>query len=187
MELNMANFSKAFLKTVFSCVLFTSAIVVTGTAAHAVDATSFLKGLDGAFRGRGKAIYANGKKTVNVSCQIANQLSSDGNDLKITGVCATTQGKAKVKGRLKLSGSKFSGAFFSPSATMKLTKSYGVVKGDALTMTSFFIDNSSGALTRIKQVVQKTNAGFSSSISTYDNASKKYKTSGTIKFKKKKK
>lgn len=182
----MTYFSKTFLRTVFSCVLFVSAIFATGTSAYAVDAASFLKGLDGSFRGRGKAIYANGKKSVNVSCQIANSLSSNGNDLKITGVCATTQGKAKVKGKLSLSGSKFSGTFFSPSATMKLTKSYGVVKGDALTMTSFFVDNRSGLLTRIQQVVQKTSSGFSSSISTYDNASKKYKTSGTIKFKKKK-
>lgn len=182
----MAYFSNAFLKTVFSCVLLISAVFATGTSAHATDAASFLKGLDGSFRGRGKATYANGKKTVNVSCQIANHLSTDGSDLKITGVCATTQGKANVKGRLKLLGSKFSGAFFSPSVTMKLTKSYGVVKGNALTMTSFFVDDRSGQLTRIKQVVQKTNAGFSSSISTYDNASKKFRTSGTIKFKKKK-
>lgn len=178
---------KVFLKTVFSCVLFTSAILATGTLTHANDATSFLKGLDGSFRGRGKAIYAKGKKTVNVSCQISNHLSSDGTDLKITGVCATTQGKAKVKGRLKLAGTKISGAFFSPSATMKLTKSFGMVKGNALTVTSFFVDSRTGILTRIKQIVKKSGNGFSSSISTYDNASKKFLPSGSIKFKKKKK
>lgn len=183
----MDCFSKNILKTVFSCVLFVSLNLAPGMSVFAADAASFLKGLDGSFRGRGKAIYADGRKSVNVSCQIANHLSADGNDLKITGVCATTQGKAKVKGRLKISGQKFSGAFFSPSVNMKLTKSYGVVKGDALTMTSFFVDDRSGMLTRIKQVVKRTGSGFSSSISTYDNASKTYKASGTIKFKKKKK
>ncbi|MBL4890530.1 MAG: hypothetical protein JKX91_01630 [Rhizobiaceae bacterium] len=182
----MTFFSKTFLKIVLSSVLFASVNFATGTLVYAADAASFLKGLDGSFRGRGKATYADGKKSVNVSCQIANRLSSDGNDLTISGVCATTQGKAKVNGQLKLSDSKFSGTFFSPSATMKLTKSYGVMTGDALTMTSFFVDNSSGTLTRIKQVVQRTATGFSASISTYDNASKKYRTSGIIKFKKKK-
>lgn len=186
MELNMTYFSNVFLKTAFSFVLLTSAIFATGTSAYASDAASFLKGLDGSYRGRGKAIYAKGKKTVNVSCQIANHISDDGNSLKITGVCATTQGKAKVKGQLKLAGSKFSGAFFSPSTTMKLTKSFGAVKGDALTMTSFFLDSRTGLLTRIRQVVKKSGAGFSSSISTYDNAEKKYQPSGSIKFKKKK-
>lgn len=186
MELNMNYFSNVLLKAVFLCVLFSSAVFATNTPVHAADAASFLKGLDGSFRGRGKATYAKGKKWVNVSCQIANKLSSDGNKLKITGVCATTQGKAKVKGHLHLSGSKFTGTFFSPSVTLKLTKSFGMVKGNALTMTSYFTDSRDESLTRVRQVVKRTAKGFNSYISTYDYASKKYVQSGLIKFKKKK-
>ncbi|MFK5979131.1 MAG: hypothetical protein QM488_09620 [Rhizobiaceae bacterium] len=182
----MTYLSNAVLKTVFSCVLFVSVAFAPDTSVYAADAASFLKGLDGSFRGRGKASYAKGKKKVNVSCQISNKLSADGNKLEVTGVCATTQGKANVKGQLILAGTKISGAFFSPSANMNLTKSFGEIKGNVLTVTSYFVSDQSGMLTRIKQVVQRTAKGFSSSISTYDNASKTYRQSGLIKFKKKK-
>lgn len=157
-----------------------------GNVAHAADVSAFLQGLDGKFRGRGKATYAGGKKTVKVSCQIANKVSADKSKLKISGVCATTQGKASVKGELRFRGSKVSGAFFSPGVRMKLTKSSGSIKGNQLVIVSYFIDTGSGALTRIKQIVKRGKGGFSSRVLTYDNASKKYKQSGSIKFKKRK-
>jgi len=182
----MQYFSKA-LSVCYLTLLATSVFIISPhNSAHAADAATFLKGLDGSYRGRGKAFFMDGKKAVNVSCRIANEVSADGSSLKVTGVCATTQGKANVNGELQVKGKKITGAFFSPSANMKLTKSHGEVKGRELIVISYFVDSQSGALTQIKQIVQKNGRGFSSHILTYDNASKKYQQSGTIKFKKKK-
>lgn len=181
--------NSSFVKSFGLRLLFASAMIVasisTSIPAHASDATQFFQGLDGSYRGRGKAHFNDGKKSFIVSCQIANKVSANGNKLKISGVCATTQGKAPVRGELNLKGASVSGAFFSPSANMKLTKSWGQVVKNKLTVTSFFIDEQSGALTRIKQIVLKIKGGFTSSISTYNNITKKFQNSGTIKFVKK--
>ncbi len=48
--------------------------------------------------------------------------------------------------------------------------------------TSFF-DEQLGSLTKIMQVIKVSSGGFNANLSTYDNKTKKYKTSGNISFK----
>jgi hypothetical protein len=156
--------------------------LVAGTVAPAFadPASDFLKGLEGSWRGRGSALLPGRDKPERVTCQVKNDYQGDA--LVVNGECASTQGKAAVSGRLSHAGEKVSGSFLNalPGATM--TKSTGALSGGNLVVSSSFVENATGNLTRTRQVIRKGGSGFKADFFTYDNASGSFQPSGSITF-----
>jgi hypothetical protein len=148
--------------------------------AFADPASDFLKGLEGSWRGRGSAILPGREKAERVTCQLTNAFQGDA--LVVNGQCASTQGKANVSGRLSHAGEKVSGSFINALPGAKMTKSTGALSGGNLVVSSSFIENATGDLTRTRQVIRKGGSGFKAEFFTFDNASGAYEPTGSITF-----
>jgi len=152
----------------------------TGVPARADTASDFLKGLEGSWRGRGSAILPGREKAERITCQVTNDFQ--GEALVVKGECASTQGKAAVSGRLSHAGDKVSGSFIDAVQGAKMTTSAGSLSGGNLVVSSSFVENATGNLTRTRQVIRKGGSGFKADFFTYDNASGAYQPSGSITF-----
>ena len=149
----------------------------------AADATSeFMKSLAGKYSGKGVAIIT-GSKSEKVACRIENSFDEGENRLSLEGKCASTKGKGDVSGSIAAEGKNISGTFLAPNKNMKVTQSSGRIQGDELVLFTSLYDDKAGQLTRIQQVIEKTSSGIAASFFTYDNATKKYEKSGSIKLK----
>ena len=159
-----------------------STAIVADIQPAKADAKAFFGTLEGKFKGRGKAVPQGGTKPVSISCRVSNTYSAGSGQLKISGNCASTQGKAKVSGALKHNGNRVSGSFISPFADMRLTSSSGSYSGGKLDVVSNFVEKGSGKLQRMRQIVKKAGNGFRTDFYTFDSATKKYKAAGSIIF-----
>lgn len=152
----------------------------TSVPAFADPASDFLKGLEGSWRGRGSAILPGREKAERITCQVTNDFQGDA--LVVNGECASTQGKSPVSGRLSHAGEKVSGSFINALQGARMTKSSGALSGGNLVVSSSFVENATGNLTRTRQVIRKGGSGFKADFFTYDNASGSYQPAGSITF-----
>ena len=167
----------------FFCLLLASAM--TPVDVFAGEAEDFLQMLDGKFRGRGKVVFQNMTGEQPVSCRIENSYDEAQKVLSVTGNCASTQGKTVVKGQLEIVEGKIAGSFISPNAKSEITQSNGEIRGDELIVSTSFVNNDSGNLSRIRQIVvlpTEDGTGFMSKFQSYDNASKEYQDTGWVEF-----
>lgn len=146
------------------------------------DAGTFLKSLEGGWRGSGVARIPGRETEERISCRVTNAYSDSSNELSINGSCATTQFKSSVQGKLSHSGNDVTGALMGSFDGSRMTKSTGTVSGNKLVVSANFVDNATGALWRSRQVVRKTGKGFSADFYTFENSKGKYVKSGTIRF-----
>ncbi len=160
-----------------------AALCFATSTAFADAASEFLASLDGKFRGRGMATLEFSDEEQRVSCRIENKFDQSSSELKISGECASTQGKTTVRGKLSVKDGEITGSFISPFPNSELTTSNGVLKDGSLVVSATFVDNDTGNLRRFRQIVstEKEN-GFSSSFQSYDNASKLFKEAGSMEF-----
>lgn len=164
------------VSAIVSCVLNTNAFA---------DETpkTFLEGLKGEFRGRGEAVVELSNQKVRLSCKLANNVSSNSTVLDISGVCATTQGKANVNGKLQVVGNKVEGSFISPFKDSEITQSSSQYNNGKLVLSTSFVNKTTGNLSRMRQIVESApQGGFNSTFQKYDNASGAYKNTGFVKF-----
>lgn len=173
--------SKTLKKTIS---LITSYLVLTVSTAYAADTPAgFLEKLNGEFRGRGEALIEISNSQERVSCKLDNNLNKEANILDITGVCATTQGKAQVDGKLQVKDGKVVGSFISPFKDSEITQSSSNYDGKKLVLSTSFVNKSTGNLSRMRQIVESNSkGGFNSTFQKYDNASKAYKNTGFVSF-----
>lgn len=148
--------------------------------AHAADGASFLKELEGSWRGRGSAWLPGRKAPERVTCQVTNRY--DGGSLVVDGECASTQGKTKVSGKLTSSGNSVSGALLNAFEGATITKSTGSIEGERLVVSSNFVNDATNQLTRTRQVVKLGSGGFTAEFFTYDNGTGKFEPAGDISF-----
>lgn len=157
--------------------------VVQPLNASAETASDFLKSIEGDFSGRGKAKLI-GKQLDTIACKISNSYAAD--KLVVTGNCASTKGKGKVNGEIRLGDGKLSGTFVSPRPNVEITQSSGVFNDGRLILSASMMDNQVGRLSRVRQIISRSEEGIEAEFFLYDNASKSYKPSGSMKLKKKK-
>lgn len=160
-----------------------SSILLMGNVNAEENAENFLESLNGEFRGRGEAILELSNRQERVSCKLDNTFNSENKVLEIAGVCATTQGKAEVEGKLSMVNGKVVGSFLSPFKNSKITKETSNYDDGKLVISTAFVSNDTGNLTRMRQiVVNDEKGGFNSTFQKFDNASGAYKDTGYVEF-----
>jgi hypothetical protein len=146
--------------------------------------------LDGKFRGSGNSITGSDGKKYRVSCQLTNNYSKSSGKtrsgkLKMTGKCASSQGKSSVRGTISHSGNTITGSYISLRSNVKMIKSLGKADNKSLKISSTFINEANGKRIKIRQILRLTGSGFKANFYTFDNERKKYKSAGAINFKRK--
>lgn len=143
----------------------------------------FLQGLNGEFRGRGEAVIEISNTQERVSCKLDNNFNAEQKTLSIVGVCATTQGKAQVDGKLSLVNGKVVGSFLSPFKNSEITQETSSYNDGKLTISTSFVNKDTGNLSRMRQiVVSNSSGGFNSTFQKFDNAADGYKDTGYVEF-----
>jgi hypothetical protein len=146
------------------------------------DPGSFLKSLEGEWRGSGLYRFEGRQTDERISCRVTNTYDAAAQRLDLSGDCATAQIKNSVKGYLKEDGDEVSGALLGTLDGSRMTKSTGSVKGNQLVVLANFVDNATGTLYRSQQVVRRTGKGFEADFYWYDNRLGKFAKTGSIKF-----
>jgi len=144
--------------------------------------SDFLKSIVGDYSGRGKAKVI-GAKLDTIACKINNAFDTD--KLVITGDCASTKGKGKVNGEIRFVEDELSGTFVSPRPNVEITQSSGVFNDGKLILSASMLDNKVGGLTRVRQVISRSEDGLDAEFFQYDNSSKTYEPAGSMKLKRK--
>jgi len=178
----MTRIESKKLKKVLGLTVISSIFIVS--YAHADEtAKTFLEKLDGSFRGRGEAVIELSNRQERISCKVDNQLNSEDFTLQISGVCATTQGKASVKGKLEIIDGKVIGSFISPFKDSEITQSSSNYENGKLVLLTSLINKNTGNLSRMRQIVERgEGGGFNSTFQKFDNASGDYKNTGYVEF-----
>ena len=162
------------------------ALVMTGplapAPAHADAAGVFLKSLQGSWRGRGTALIPGRPSAERITCRVNNSYQAASLALKVDGNCATTQAKSAVRGQLVHKGAAVTGSLMNAIEGSTMTQSTGKVSGNKLTVSSSFVDDRTGQLTRSRQIIVKTAGGFQADFFLYDNAKAKYEHAGQVVF-----
>ncbi|MGI9350317.1 MAG: hypothetical protein ACR2O3_02040 [Rhizobiaceae bacterium] len=165
-------------------VLFAMLSVVMPGNAFATDtALEFVQQLEGKFRGKGEAVIPISQKVERVGCSVLNTFQVDTQTLVIHGKCATTQGKSNVKGSLQVTDDGVAGSFLSPFADSTITQSSSVFQEGRLIVSTSIVNNSTGNLSRLRQIISKNEeGGFTAVFQKFENASDTYHDSGTVVF-----
>jgi hypothetical protein len=159
------------------------ASVALGMPASSIaGASSFLKSLEGNWRGTGFYRFEGRQTDEKLICRVTNTYNATNQRLDVTGDCATAQLKSSLSGYLMEDGDKISGALMGTLDGSRLTKSTGSIKGNQLVVLANFVDNATGTLYRSQQVVRRTGKGFEADFYWFDNKLGKFAKSGTIKF-----
>lgn len=146
-------------------------------------AEKFLETLNGEFRGRGEAIIELSNNQERVSCKLNNAFDAEQKVLSIQGVCATTQGKASVEGKLTMVDGKVVGSFLSPFKNSEITQETSDYDDGKLILSTSFVNKDTGNLSRMRQiVVSGEEGGFNSTFQKFDNAAGDYKDTGYVEF-----
>lgn len=158
------------------------AFVVPAQAAAADAAGDFLRAMAGNFRGKGSAKLFGRTDPESIACKLVATFDPGEKALRISGDCASTQGKSAVKGKLSYSGNSVTGSLIGEVDGATITKSVGTVKGGLLVVTTNFVDNATGNLTRTRQVIQLSDSGFIAQFFTYNNANARFEPAGDLAF-----
>lgn len=170
------------MKNITSFTLLAS-LFLSNTSFAADSPEKFLEGLNGQFRGRGEAVIELSNRQERVSCKLENAFNSQQQILKIAGVCATTQGKANVDGKLSMVNGKVVGSFLSPFKNSEITQEASDYNNGKLIISTSFVNKNTGNLSRMRQiVVSNPQGGFNSTFQKFDNATGGYKDTGYVEF-----
>ena len=115
-------------------------------------------------------------------CQVENRFDAAAKALVVSGNCASTQAKSTVSGRLSYSGSSVTGALIDSFEGATVTKSVGTVSDGQLVVTTNFVDNATGNLTRTRQVIRLRDEGFEAQFFIYSNARAAFEPNGSMDF-----
>ncbi|MEM9278701.1 MAG: hypothetical protein AAGA76_09010 [Pseudomonadota bacterium] len=172
------------IERIFILAVFFAAL--PGVALAGDSAQEFLQKLEGNFRGKGEAVIPVSQKVERVSCSVSNTFNAESNTLSIQGKCATTQGKSKVEGSLQVKDEKVEGSFLSPFSNSTITQSASDYHEGRLILSTSIVDNSSGNLSRLRQIISMTeDGGFVADFQKFENSSQSYKDRGSVVFQKK--
>ena len=151
--------------------------------AEGISPAEFLGSLSGEFQGKGEALMSVTQEKVRIQCKLENTYDTAKQQLYLSGKCATTQGKRKIDGTLTIVEDSIKGSFLSPSSDSEITKTSSVFKDGQLVTYISVVNKTSGALTRIRQIlsVQDENR-FKSRFQRFDNASDQYHDTGVVTF-----
>lgn len=170
------------LKKIITLSLF-ACVFMSGNSIAGDSPEKFLEALNGEFRGRGEAVIELSNRQERVSCKLENAFNSEQQVLNIVGVCATTQGKAKVDGKLSMVDGKVVGSFLSPFKNSDKTQETSNYDDGKLTISTSFVNKDTGSLSRMRQiVVSNPDGGFNSTFQKFDNAAGGYKDTGYVEF-----
>ena len=163
---------------VVSMMLFASPANASG-----LSPAEFLGSLSGVFQGKGEALISVTQETVRIQCKLDNSFDKAAEKLSISGICATTQGKRKIDGTLSVVEASIKGSFLSPSSDSEITKTSSVFENGQLVTYISVVNKTSGALTRIRQILSVGDKNsFTSRFQRFDNASDEYHDTGVVTF-----
>lgn len=157
--------------------------LTTVQTARAETATDFLSSLEGSYSGRGEATVIGDKKS-KVSCKISNVFEESQSSLVVSGECASTRGKGKISGSIVASGGNLRGNFLSPRKGMEVTQSSGSYSDGTMQLSSSMVDQEVGRLTKVRQIITRTETGIAAAFFVFDNATQTYEPSGNITLRK---
>jgi len=164
---------------VTACMIFCTSSAFSQSAGAA---ESFLASLSGDYRGRGQVVLPFKSDREPVSCRVSNNYNAGSKALQVKGNCATAQGRNNVSGKLSVKDRSVVGNFLSPFSSSQITKSSSSFSGGRLVVSTSLVNKNTGNLTRVRQIVTRSRSGFISTFQRYDNASKAYKNTGTVRF-----
>lgn len=153
------------------------------TPAMANEASQFLASLEGEYAGRGEAQLL-GESADRIACRINNSFDASVNTLSLSGECASTKGKDAVQGRIVANGSGINGSFVSPRDSVEVTQSSGSYNNGEMILSASFFDKRVQKLTKVRQIVSRTDSGITAQFMTFDNKSGSYQPTGQINLKK---
>ena len=170
------------MKKITILILLAFNLVAPGTSAEETP-EKFLEALNGEFRGRGEAIIDISDRQERVSCKLDNAFDDEQKVLNISGVCATTQGKAEVAGKLSMINGEVVGSFLSPFKNSEITQEASNYVQGKLILSTSFVHKETGNLSRMRQiVVSDPEGGFNSTFQKFDNSLGDYKDTGYVEF-----
>ena len=148
------------------------------------DLSAFLASLDGSYKGKGKAKISPAAEPQKIVCRVMNSFMDETATLHLVGNCASTQGKVKIDAEFSVVDGKFQGSFLAPIANSKVTKSDGVLVDGSLVVSTSYVNNGSGSLTRVRQIISPDEeGGFHATFLQFDNAAGDYLETGSVEFK----
>lgn len=152
------------------------------STAYSDTAGDFIKSLAGKYSGKGTAEVIPGKRD-RVSCKITNSFSSETTQLAMDGLCASVRGKGNVSGSIEIINGEIKGSFINGNSDIVVTQSSGQMSGAKLVLSSSLMDQKVGKLSRMRQIISKTDTGFVTDFYVFDNKSGKYEPSGSLTLK----
>ncbi|MGI9399649.1 MAG: hypothetical protein ACR2O0_00210 [Rhizobiaceae bacterium] len=176
------DFFRALMKRTILATTILALSVISVPSLAIADAGSFLKSLEGEWRGRGLYRFEGRNTDERLNCRVTNTYNEAAERLSLKGDCATAQFKNSIQGQLAKDGNNVSGAMMGTLDGSRMTKSMGSIKGNQLVVQAYFVDNATGTLYRSQQIIRKTGKGFEADFYWYDNKLGKFTKSGNVKF-----
>ena len=160
-------------------ILALAALMPVG-AAHA-DAISFLKGLEGNWRGGGTLRGGRGNRATRVRCTMRNNFAANLRRLTLGGRCASAQGTRPVRGALTASrnGRRVSGSAFRSVPGARVVSTSTSFRGNRLTISSRLVDRQ-GRNVRTRATISGGGRSYRVSVSANDGSG--WKSAGSLSF-----
>ena len=172
----------AIIRRICLPVAVIASFLIAMPAFAVADAGSFLKSLEGEWRGSGLYRFEGRKDHERLNCRVTNIYDNSVQQLSMKGDCATAQFKNSIQGLIKKNGNNITGAMMGTLDGSRMTKSTGSFKGNQLVVQANFVDNATGTLYRSQQIIRRTGKGFEADFYWYDNKLGKFTKSGNVKF-----
>lgn len=173
----MVTFSQAVVGGLLASVLLFPSAALPGDAAH------YLRAMEGTWAGTGTLQISQASKNTKIRCKIVSTFDEDRRTLRNKGKCATTQRRTVVSGSISYNetGSKLSGAFINSFGDYKMTRSSGSIRGRTLTLSTTSIDETTGKVLYLRNVIRKMSAR-KYSVTLYQKIDGTYQKRGKMTF-----
>ena len=161
----------------FTALVF-GGVLASATPALAGPADNYISKLDGNWRGGGVLTTPDGKK-VKLRCATKNSLSDGQQRLSMNGRCASSQGKASLRGRLRTTddGAQFTSVSFTIAGRGRYSSAR--LNGNTLTLNGTGkVDG--GRTVSLRSVIR--GGGNRYSITLFDNDGGSWNDRGTLTF-----
>lgn len=169
-------------QTIKAIFIATSFALGAPTVAMSDTASKFLEGFQGKYSGKGTAELIEGKND-RVSCKLSNKFDEKLAKLEISGRCASVRGVGLVSGSIKVDSGQVKGGFLTRNLGIEIKDSAGDFSKGKLILTSSILDKKVGKLSKMKQIISKSGAGYVAEFFTFDDASGQFEKTGSLKLK----
>ncbi len=124
---------------------------------QAEPAAGFLNSMAGTWRGKGRVYISKKSENAQIRCKITSTLNKIKRKLSNKGRCATAQRKVRVSGAIGYSAgnNRVSGSYLGALGNTVITRSFGTVNGNQLTLDTTFLDEKANRVTQARSVIRR--------------------------------